>query len=929
MDSRSFDGKCHLNPDHQRVCTERGIPAEITREYGLYSWTPDAERLARMEHKRLGTDYEPSIPGLPLPEGESGLLIQYPDWGGEEPYGRVRLDDPGPDQPRYLAPGGRAVRPYIVLPAAAVWKDTSLPVYVVEAPLKAISMWLAGFHSIGLGGVLAGAHDRSALRDAREVVAHRELRERIDWRGRRVYTVFDAGQRVNPDVALGIAYVWEALTREGADVWVVSLPEYRPGGGHGDAVQDQGPDDFLARNGAPRDVERATEAMQGLIDAAVPADPVVRVRAVVSDLEKADAVRKVTELLRHDLVLQAVLNLGGRALWSAVAAECPRGVGVAAIRDAAQAFREAQKQKAQKQAEEVGHPYSVVDGCLYAGDVRLARFDARISDEVIKDDGVERYRVYRIRAKHPSGLPMGSVEVPAADFRELDWVAELGSSAIVEAGRGIREHTAVAIQSLSTPSLKHTYTTVGWREVGGQQVYLFPGCGGIGPDGPVDVDVELPTRRGNYHLPRQATADPKAALQHSLEMTLVGQPCHTRPILAATYLAPLCTLLHVDFSMVLIGRTGSLKSTLAAIGQSHFGCFNYNALPASWDSTANQLELALFRTKDTLLTIDNFVPASGGNDAAKRSAVALRVLQAIGDRSDRGRLGADLSERPPRPPQAMPVITAELLPVANESSLGRMMVLEVQPGEIWLDKVIEWRRQAHLSQEAMRGYIGWLATLPDLAERCRCLLAKHRTELADQFRGEAHERCTTSAAMLLVGLGMLGQYAVHIGAFDEHFMSEWWDAVSGSIRGLLARQPRAEQATAVDQYIAVLRALLLSGAITLVPGADQRLGPRDVGWVTSSEALLVPELAFRQVAEHCQRSGQWIPGMAEIHRQLREASDEVGPLLAGVGGTRHLTLQRSISGSRVRVLAFAKRVFEDALAARVSDDLEEPDYGPN
>jgi predicted P-loop ATPase len=313
---------------HLDELSARSISVEVALQHGLRSI--DLGRLR--EHVKLGAELPwPHLPLHPV----TGILIPYPACKDDIPRARVRSDQteysiPGPIDgshhgettqkvPRYICQAGVPVVPYITKQAFAVAADTDRPVYITEAPLKALALVSHGLPAIGLGGVLAGAHDRDALKQMHEIIAHPELR-RLRWKGRQAFVVFDAGlsdhddHAGNPNVALGAAYVAKALADLGADVRLVVVPYYHPQESDLDKGQvwwaeDQGPDDFIARNGF--------DAFRKLIDESVVADPVARMTDTLKDIEDEDRPREAGALLR-ELFFLASLHVGGDLVLTAV-----------------------------------------------------------------------------------------------------------------------------------------------------------------------------------------------------------------------------------------------------------------------------------------------------------------------------------------------------------------------------------------------------------------------------------------------------------------------------------------------------------------------------------------------------------------------------------------------------------------------------------
>jgi predicted P-loop ATPase len=341
-----------LNSEHQQVLRDRAIPIDFALKHGLRSIDL---REAKDFQKRNKLDSPwPNLPMHPV----TGMLIPYTKCLDGIPRCRVRSDTteyvkPGPmdgshhgeetvQVPRYICQANVGVVPYITDEVFAVGGDTTTPLYVVEAPLKALCLCAHGYLAIGLGGVIAGGHDPVVLGGLREIVVHPEL-QRIRWKGRLVYVVFDAGvsdgdQPGNPMVALGAAYVAKALGDLGADVRLVRIPYYHPQQSNPEegrfwTATDQGPDDYIARNGI--------ELFKKLVDEAVVADPAARMQKALDAVAADEPTRKpkvAGDLLRA-LFFAATLHAGGDVTRAAVAAITSKvGIGKRALKEAGDAF---------------------------------------------------------------------------------------------------------------------------------------------------------------------------------------------------------------------------------------------------------------------------------------------------------------------------------------------------------------------------------------------------------------------------------------------------------------------------------------------------------------------------------------------------------------------------------------------------------------
>ena len=338
--------KSVLNDHHLKMLRERGISAEFAISHGLESVDLGGVK-ASCEKYHLKSPW----PRLPLHQGATGLLIPYQTTLDGVARFRVRADAtevtlPGDIDgshhgettvkiPRYICQANVPVVPYIPPEVFAIFGDTTKPVFIVEAPLKAMTLTAQGFPAVGLGGVLAGANDKEALDALGEITVSKEL-GRVLWRDRIAYVTFDAGITDNPMVALGAARLAIGLRREGADVRFVTIPHDHAQdsdleNGRFWCRTDQGPDDYVCRAGV--------EAFQQLVDAAVPADPLRRFAEamVLQGTNRAEAVAR----LLGELPVQAMFHVCEALLVDqATITVKPAGIGKKAIQQSARDFAE-------------------------------------------------------------------------------------------------------------------------------------------------------------------------------------------------------------------------------------------------------------------------------------------------------------------------------------------------------------------------------------------------------------------------------------------------------------------------------------------------------------------------------------------------------------------------------------------------------------
>jgi len=519
-------------------------------------------------------------------------------------------------------------------------------------------------------------------------------------------------------------------------------------------------------------------------------------------------------------------------------------------------------------------PYRVLDGqlCRMRHDRDgnettqvLANFDARIFEEVAYDDGAEVVRAFKVRGRLANGTSLPDARVTASEFGGLNWVPSAwGARALVTAGQGAKDHLRAAIQVLSDPVSRLVFRHTGWREHGGEWIYLFQG-GGVGAG---DITVELDPPLDRFVLPA-SVVDLREAVGWSIRILDAAPASVAIPLLAATYAAPLSFIINPDFALWLVGPTGSLKSELAALSQRHFGTFDRKTLPGSWTSTENALEARLFTVKDAIAVIDDYAPNADSRAQQELEKRAQRIIRGIGNRASRGRLRADLSQQPDRPPRGLVVCTGEDLP-SGHSIQARLVIVEVDRERLNLSAVSDLQANGHRFAHAMRGYIEWLQ--PMIAH-----LRKAAPERIGAIRRELHRigshlRQAEALSHLRFAFDLFLEFAQEVGAVDARRADELRDRARETLHAIGEEQGTTlKELEPAERFIAVLGTLLEQKRIRLV---ERGTVPREdvieaIGWYDEEYAYLLPDAARRRVATFMRESGEaWGHSTHALHKAL-------------------------------------------------------------
>ncbi|MDI6449474.1 DUF927 domain-containing protein [Anaerobaca lacustris] len=551
--------------------------------------------------------------------------------------------------------------------------------------------------------------------------------------------------------------------------------------------------------------------------------------------------------------------------------------------------------------------------------VQLTNFTARIVGDCAHDDGVERTALFELDARLEGCSQCFAVSAP--EFTAMTWPAKhLGARAIIFPGTTKREHARAAIQLLSkdiTRQIKYAHT--GWREVGGQWVYLHAG-GALGASGPVrNVVTELSDTLCHYCLPDPPEGELlRNAIWASLRILDLVPDTVGWPLLCL----PWCAVLGVGtFTCHLVGDTGTGKSQLAALIQQHFGPeIEATRLPGSWASTANALQGLAFVAKDALLTIDDFAPGGTQRDVQQLHRKAGDIIRSQANRSGRLRMRADTTLRPSKPPRGLILSTGEDTP-RGQSIQARMVVVELGRNELEWSKLSACQRDgaAGLYAQVTSGFVCWLAAqYEEKKSGVRDELIALREEAS---KGMLHRRTPTSTAELAIAAKCFLRFAELSGAIshEEHLVH--WQRCWAALMHIAASQTAHQTAAnPVVRYLELLGSALACGTAHVAgPDGQEPANPKAwgwrekgihsslermwqpqgdrIGWVDRESLYLDPDASYK-VAQSMTGNGE---GLVISARTLRKRLHEQR-LLMVEGKRETLTVRRILEGAQRNVL---------------------------
>ena len=588
------------------------------------------------------------------------------------------------------------------------------------------------------------------------------------------------------------------------------------------------------------------------------------------------------------------------------------------------AFQNAWPSTPQKEAAAVsyGKPYKVENNCLCVEhnsgrgrNIRkLCNFMPWLISETTVHDGIEDVKKLLIGGRHENGIILPEICIPASEFASINWVTKYwGARCNLEPGQTVKDSIRHAIQQ-TAPNMASTevYTHTGWIQKEGDWHYLF--CGHP------KYDVELQGKMTGYSLKKDYT---KMDLQDACALLENGlAPKHILyPLLSLVFLSPLNEFLkqancEPKAILALTGKTGTRKSTLAALMISFFGNFTNTSLPLSFHDTAKSIQYHLFSLKDVLTVIDDFHPGSHP-DEQEMTKTAQMLMRGFGDRVGRNKLRSDSSPMESRPPRGNAIITAEYAPDITESGTARYLNVEIKESDLDLGLLTQYQGKAAqgVLSGTMYAYVEWIKkaflTDEDNILGFVAALEKSFIRLRDDFvqsianeNIHCHPRVPEAIAWLYIGFDMMCWFYKYAGVLGEE-KSEY---VLSELRKILIELAKMQaDSIARDRPTAVFLqkffSLIDSGqAVLLNKNEPCRFPPNSlIGYQDDSFYYLYTDVTHRMVRQLCEQQGESFPVSSKA--LLHQLADEK---LIEIAENGNRTKMLRLGGRTIRVMFLIK-----------------------
>lgn len=579
-------------------------------------------------------------------------------------------------------------------------------------------------------------------------------------------------------------------------------------------------------------------------------------------------------------------------------------------------------------------PYVVKSNCLYemvqvkdqVVPMKLADFVPTLISEITRDDGTEQKKMFKVGAVHKSGIKLSEQIVSADEMQNMKWLLNRwGALGAAQPKQNVLSKICHAIMlTKGEVKFETMYLQTGWKKINGEYVFLMPTQNS-------PFTVELQGKLKNYSFTEKGSQEDLIYLSAMLENSFAPQ-CVMLPLLAVTFLCPLNHFLksagcEPKFVTALIGKTGSRKSTLAALFLSFFGKFSASDLPMSFHDTANSILSNIYYLKDVLTCIDDFHP-SGMFHEQEMKSIAQNISRYYGDRIGRARLNSKEELQSSKPPTGNAIITAEYTPEISVSGSARYFNIELNENDVQLDDLSEYQQLANdgVLCGIMQSYIEWIKNvyLDDESAFVKTLedvFLKYRKFYLDRLcanRIKFHNRTPDMLAHLKIGFAFLLVFLKSKNQINKSELDKFEKVFDEIVlKAVSANAEIIELENPTTRFCEKLKSLLDSGRCYVeTKGLDSTPRQRNcIGLQDDEHYYLFADTTHSEVRKLCAEQGEHFSiSKNELLRQLRKE----GLLLSRT--SRNTVSVRDNSNTVVNVAMLNKLKMEE----RLSGDLYRP-----
>lgn len=397
------------------------------------------------------------------------------------------------------------------------------------------------------------------------------------------------------------------------------------------------------------------------------------------------------------------------------------------------------------------------------------------------------------------------------------------------------------------------------------------------------------------------------------------------PLYAYAFMTPLNDMLRRKgkepcFSLYLIGKTGSYKSSISKLLLCFFGKLSYaDTAPVTFLDTKNAIGRKLAVGADLPLLLDDRRPTNNTADKIQYEGVEKFVSSAIGDRATRGRLNADSTAKVSYVAKSNLIVTAEEAFVnIGSSSIARSVSVELEPDTVNFQGLQELQDNPHHFNKIMQLYIQWVIQEYDkIEEASDDLLRKYR----EVFNKAGHARLATAFSQLMLGYSMFLLFAKSYRRMNEDEVNERLEKAQSVFLDMCDKQSKkVENEKPTNLFIDLLKEMLETKRVGIcdlrkLGTADDGtpingvVGKTTIGYRDDDFIYLIPNVTYTELYAFYSEGGYTFPSSKTTLWKMLLDEGKIAPDQTKKG--LRVDRRKKINGNNGRYIWLLANVLDD------------------
>lgn len=482
---------------------------------------------------------------------------------------------------------------------------------------------------------------------------------------------------------------------------------------------------------------------------------------------------------------------------------------------------------------------------------KIANFRLEAEAVVNIIDGLNWYKLYRLKAYMMDGTFIKEVDINAHEFQSKEWIhKKLG----VQCRVGPSENAYLIVSSELSDQFRsvekiYIYRQVGWYKTFYGVIYSQ----GNNPIGNYKENIHCEC---NKFIEVDSKLSEKDAYFHALRMLDIAPRRTTNVMLSFTILGALRQLFEDSgniprFLVWMVAETGSYKTTLAKEFAIIFNRTK-NDLTASFKDTAASLEVKAAEYKDSVLIVDDYFPASSSYERNQLNLGADHIIRLFGDSISKSRMNSKMEKQKEYKPSGVCMVSAEDTH-GSTSSRSRCLHLHLDKNSVDLEVLSYCQDNPKYFSTFIYNFIEYIAANYEIyVKEIRHKFKTYREAYRSKFK---HGRLLDAYISLMISFEILMEYGVFINAIDNdkrieesNLASEnFWELVMEMTYDIYSDEPGVLYAKAVEELIS-------SNMIHLSKSQDNKQERH--GWDQDGYYYLYPDLMLAAVVKFYNDQGR-------------------------------------------------------------------------